>query len=74
MCDVLPLYDIICMYALMFHKKCLGNSSDVVSYVTTCGVFTAEWLQCLVVVNVSRLECEVLQKARYKYTYLYLYL
>ena len=35
--DVLPLYDIICLCALMFTKKCLRSDSDVVRYVATYG-------------------------------------
>jgi len=28
--DVLPLYDLICLRALLFTKRCLSNDSDVV--------------------------------------------
>ena len=36
--DVLPLYDLICLDALLFTKRCLSSDSDVVRYVASYGI------------------------------------
>ena len=36
--DVLPLYDLICLRALLFTKRCLSSDSDVVRYVASYGI------------------------------------
>jgi len=36
--DVVPLYDVICLRALSFIKRCLSSDSDVVRYVTSYGL------------------------------------